>query len=305
MMGSAAETPHESASPVAAGSSFLRAAEPRDIMKPFDPLLFMNISTVSGFYYKELMKNDSSYGPAHWKTTNIITIRDRASFDELYETVEEQCVELDLTASVATIRKMRAVLEKNGSKYGELFSFGDELYGRIHDEMKTRQFLALSMEESARFINPKLSWKEVVVQFPSATVDIEEATRCIALSRATAGVFHMMRSMEIAIRATARCLGIADPVKPAERNWGVILQTLKNSIDAHNQGNPTWTIADDGHFFEDAYASFDAVRNAWRNPTMHVERTYTEDDAEDVWRAVRALTRKLASRCDENGDPRA
>jgi hypothetical protein len=33
-------------------------------------------------------------------------------------------------------------------------------------------------------------------------------------------------------------------------------------------------------FFEIAYASLDAVRVAWRNPTTHVENKYTDDEAE-------------------------
>jgi hypothetical protein len=134
--------------------------------------------------------------------------------------------------------------------------------------------------------------------------DIEEGTKCLALNRATAYVFHLMRCMEIALRAVARCLGIPNPTRPAERNWGAIIRELKTAIDARNAG-ATWTNADDRQFFEDAYVSIDSVRNAWRNATMRVERTYTEEDAEDVWRAVRTLMRKLASRLDENGDPKA
>jgi hypothetical protein len=101
-----------------------------------------------------------------------------------------------------------------------------------------------------------------------------------------------MRVMEIGIRTAARCLGIPDPTKPADRNWGNILRAIKANLDAHGGQSPTkmWTTASD---------------KAWRNPTMHVEIKYTNDEAEHVFVAVRDFTMKLASRCDENGDPKA
>jgi hypothetical protein len=38
---------------------------------------------------------------------------------------------------------------------------------------------------------------------------------------------------------------------------------------------------------------------------MHVENKYTTDEAEHIFGAVRGFMTKLASRCDENGDPKA
>jgi hypothetical protein len=57
--------------------------------------------------------------------------------------------------------------------------------------------------------------------------------------------------------------------------------------------------------FEALYASLDAVKNPWRNATMHVENKYTDDEAEHIFVAVKGVMMKLASRCDENGDPKA
>jgi len=47
------------------------------------------------------------------------------------------------------------------------------------------------------------------------------------------------------------------------------------------------------------------VRNAWRNVTMYIENKYTEEEADHIYRAVRAFIRKLASRFDEDGNPPA
>jgi hypothetical protein len=38
---------------------------------------------------------------------------------------------------------------------------------------------------------------------------------------------------------------------------------------------------------------------------MHVEKKYTEDEAQHIFVAVRGFMMGVASRCDENGDPKA
>ncbi len=148
---------------------------------------------------------------------------------------------------------------------------------------------------------------EVEKAFPAAAFEIEEAGKCLALSRSTASVFHLMRVIEVALRAVAKCLSIPDPLKEAERNWGVVLKKIKDEMDARAKaGNATqWASQKDKQFFGEVYGSLDAVRVAWRNSTMHVENKYTEDEAEHIWVATKGLMRKLAGRCDELGQPLA
>src|SRR3954452_1641436 len=78
---------------------------------------------------------------------------------------------------------------------------------------------------------------------PSTVYEIDEAGKCHALGRSTACVFHLMRSLEIGVRATARCLGIPDPSRPAERNWGNILRSVKDEISRRTSGR-AWRSGD-------------------------------------------------------------
>jgi hypothetical protein len=184
----------------------------------------------------------------------------------------------------------------------------DDLSQRMQDECSLHKFIALSIQDAAYiFPTQPLFGNDVELKYPSAAFEIDEAGKCYGLSRPTASVFHLMRVMEIGIRAVSRCLGIPDPVRPADRNWGNILKAIKNDLDAHGGQSPTknWNNPTDRQFFEGAYASLDAVRVAWRNTTMHVENKYTADEAEHIYIAVRGFVRQLASRCDENGDPKA
>ena len=173
-------------------------------------------------------------------------------------------------------------------------------------ELSTVTLLHLNAKEKSYF-EPEtaLFGNDVATKFPSeAAFEIDEAAKCLALGRSTASVFHLMRTMEIGVRATARCLGVPDPVKGTDRNWMTILRAIKAGIDT-KWPNATARMVADATLFESLHASLDAVRNPWRNATMHVESKYTDDEAEHIFIAVKGFMKKLASRCDEEGNPRA
>lgn len=137
--------------------------------------------------------------------------------------------------------------------------------------------------------------------FSESTYEIDEASKCIALNRTTAAVFHLMRIMELGIKAISRCLGIPDPSKPTEKNWGLMLNKIKTAIDLKNGK----LSEDDQVFFKDAYASLDAVKNAWRNSTMHIENKYTDEEAEHIFIVVKEFMKKVSLRMDQDGNPQA
>lgn len=53
-------------------------------------------------------------------------------------------------------------------------------------------------------------------------------------------------------------------------------------------------------FFRDVSGDLQITKIAWRNPTMHIVRTYNQDEAEDIFRAVRGFMVRLAS--DPSGE---
>jgi hypothetical protein len=75
-----------------------------------------------------------------------------------------------------------------------------ELRSRIKDELEDGYFLHLSGEEALFYeaVDPAFG---AVVQskFPSASFEIDEASKCLALGRDTAVVFHLMRTMKIEV----------------------------------------------------------------------------------------------------------
>lgn len=193
--------------------------------------------------------------------------------------------------------------------WGDIKKRLEEIRNTLKRELSFVTFIVLDPKEQSYFEpqEPHFSLDVALKFLSTAEFEIDEAAKCLALRRSTAAVFHLMRVMEFGIRAAARCLQIPDPVRAADRNWGNVLRAIKTDLDGHVGPSPTkvWTVPGDKEFFESAYVSLDAVRVAWRNTTTHVEKKYTDDEAQHIFVAVRGFMIKLASRCDENGDPKA
>jgi hypothetical protein len=192
------------------------------------------------------------------------------------------------------------------AKWGTAKDAFKEITNTLRRELSLTTILVIEQNQQ-RYFAPRepLFGTEFADYFKADGVyELDEAAKRLALGRPTASVFHLMRLLEVGIRATSRCLQIPDPVKPAERNWAIILKAIWNEIE---QRWPTAAdrMTGDGQLFEALYASLDAVKNPWRNECMHVEGKYTDDEAEHIFVAVRGFMKKLASRCGEDGLPLA
>jgi hypothetical protein len=240
------------------------------------------------------------FGPTHLEDKILLEV---LSIDA--RKLEQLCETLGARTSAAGVRRLIELFSIGRVSHSSLIQIYDEINSRLKDELALAQVFVVE-QEKVQYIAPSkpLFGPAMESNFPSAMFEIDEAAKCLAFGRSTACVFHLMRVMEIAILAIARCLQIPDPVKPSQRNWGEMLKRIRTGIDTR------WpTTADrmsgDGALFESLQASLDAVRNPWRNSTMHVENKYTEEEAEHIFAAVRGFARQLAARCDEKGLPLA
>jgi hypothetical protein len=218
--------------------------------------------------------------------------------NEILSGLEGEFTALELRASLATIQKLKQFASKDTCTYGEYRSLLQELEGRLSDEASATFFYSLSTTEAEQYNNPRKSWDSVLAQFPSAVIDIEESSKCLACGRHTASVFHLMRVMEIGLRALAKTLNDPglDPKK--NPNWGDVLRKCTDELaKPPSKRSPEW--AADETFFSQASATLMAVKNAWRNPTMHVEINYDEDQALEVWASVKGFMRHLATKLRE------
>jgi len=203
---------------------------------------------------------------------------------------------LGLTYSIlATQRIIQKLSEDTPILRKDIVNLNNELHHILVDEMKYRKFLCIEPDKSL-FLNEKnLFGSEVSNAFPSAIVDIEEAGKCLAFERWTAAVFHLMRVMEVGLRVLGNTLKLHESTN---RNWETILKKCDEELKKPLANrSPIWRS--DDQFFASATAMLRSVKDAWRNPTMHIEKVYTEEQVESIWNAIKGFMRHLATKIKE------
>ena len=180
----------------------------------------------------------------------------------------------------------------------------NDIESRFADHVEDVRMFALAAGEEMFLQTADLLMElpDFPTRFPNASFEVEEASKCIAMGRHTASVFHAMRMLELGIRALAKRLNIPDPTRPAERNWKFILGKIQARIDE------LWPPSSrqpksEGAQFEALHATLDAVRNPWRNATMHVETIYAPHEALHILRCSAYFMRSLNDLSDEDGRP--
>jgi hypothetical protein len=163
---------------------------------------------------------------------------------------------------------------------------------RVDDELEGREFFALESRYKNYFQKDKLFGEDVFNSLPSANDDIYEAGTCIALGRATACVMHLMRAVEVGLNVLAKELKL-----PIRHDWGKHLKDIDDELSKRYKASGSRTP--DELFFAEAAAQIGHIKTAWRNPTVHADRSYTEERAEEILIAVRSLLRHLATKLHE------
>jgi hypothetical protein len=240
------------------------------------------------------------------KKTDKVEKEIKQVFGEILTIVHDSIVDMGMPVSAMAVSELRADLEKEiNNSFEEVQHRLDEIDNTIRREISRTKIFVIS-DDRIKYIEPDaaLFGPDVDLKFPQTASDIEESGSCLSLGRSTACVFHLMRVMEVGLRALHECLGLPDPTG-ADRNWGRMLDAMKKEMEKRAQnGNAGWKKGDKQLFVE-LHGSLDAVRSAWRNQTMHIERRYDDEEAEHAFLMVKQFTKKLASRCDENGEPKA
>lgn len=218
------------------------------------------------------------------------------SLDIIYK----ECVSMGLTASAASASQLRESIEKN-QHAPTVAGISRHLQGRLEDELKAALFFHLTPDRARMYNVDEAFGPEVSDAFPSASYDLREAGNCYALSRYTACVFHLMRVLECGLQAVSRATDITDP-RP---NWDPVVKRLDKLLKMdtdHLKKNPTDRVAevhDNRDFYAGVSSHFHAIKLAWRNRVMHIERSYSEEDAKEIMNASKGLMRQLATRLHE------
>jgi HEPN domain-containing protein len=221
--------------------------------------------------------------------------------------IEAYLADLKLKKSLKLAKRMRAEFEdeaRTGREFADRMKVLDESVRFDLDEII---FLYIPEHRADFYNNHKLFGDQVATNFSDANYDIEEAGKSLALDRYTACVMHLMRSLEVALHAVGIMVGLPDTIIEANNSWERLLRKINDQITNNDKSMPAanwlvrgqWTAK--RQFLVDVHAHLSSVKNAWRNPSMHLEKKYTEREAERIFRAVKDFMEHLATHLDEKG----
>ena len=221
-------------------------------------------------------------------------------WDKEVQLLKEQLDELGLRVSAKMAHRVHIGLTHVNRESPDgwammIKKYCEELRARVADELEGKAIYFVSDRVDLLSDEP-LFGDEVDGAFPSAQYDIAEAGRCLALSRSTACVGHLMRALEVVLASLANALGLSLTTD----NWNTILNDIEKEIRSRTKAThgPAWKDRDEP-FFAGAATHFRLVKNAWRNHAAHGRVKYTEQEAEDIYGSVRAFMRHLSERLSE------
>lgn len=211
--------------------------------------------------------------------------------------VRADCEHIGLKVAAVQLAEVVRDLSE-GVSWKDLGLASRELGETIRRELMAQSFFRVPSDRKHLFDAEAPFGCEVGERFPSAEEDIRQAGNCLATGCATAAVFHLERAAEFGVKALWKGLGKALANKGI--SWDEILLDLE-----HEQNKP----ASDRLPFWRTYPSLcsesisavKAIKNVWRDQTLHIERTYSDSQAMRVFTAVKHFLQTLAAVLDESG----
>jgi hypothetical protein len=164
-----------------------------------------------------------------------------------------------------------------------------EMRSRLKDELES-SFLFSLQPELAKYYTTAREYfgDEVMTALTEENRDeLEEALRCLALSRASASVYHLMRVIEEVVHALGQKL-TATVVDSSGKylNWGIILANMEGKLSKLPDHNEQREWSEIKSFLY-------SLNIALRTPTMHPKRHYTLEQAVEIMEASKAFIRRL------------
>ncbi len=216
--------------------------------------------------------------------------------------LHEHCEHLPMTAKaimnlVVTIRSPKMLAKWTQTEMTLLQSIA-EIQGRLEDELSLSLFFLLPIERKKYFDKPLEGWQEVIARFPRAAADVEEMSKCFALSRYTACVFHSVSAIEAGLLDLGKFLGVTDP----QSGWTAITKELERIVVKTKYGDRSPLHQQHYAFLEQMYGVAESLKSAWRNKVSHTQgkpilmtNDFSPDVAEEIMMASRSFMRRLAT----------
>lgn len=233
----------------------------------------------------------------------------KAFSKEAFEDLVKE-IRIDLVSLVSILTKLHLVESANFAKRAiakidqkvtveELHFILEHLREIIHSEGASRYVYHLDPQKAqVTFLTGENPWSAILARFPKIGPDVNSAVRCYALDQNTACVFHLMRVMEFGVQEFAKHLKVSliskNTKKFHELTWHQILDALNPKLRSMLPN--TKAKKEKFEMLCAIQAQLYSVKDAWRNPTMHPQRSrYGDRETSELINLVQAFLSRLAS----------
>jgi hypothetical protein len=164
---------------------------------------------------------------------------------------------------------------------------------RLIDELNQCIVLLVRKEDAPLFVGDRDHFgAAVAARFPKATPDIAEAGRCLAASRWTACVVHLMRALEFVLKSIR-----ANTKAKNAHDWGGLIKGINMALASRAaSAGPQASSAQRARarFYKEAIERFDRIRDVRRNPASHAGKTFKEHEARAIYASTKDFMAYLA-----------
>jgi hypothetical protein len=170
----------------------------------------------------------------------------------------------------------------------------EQLGSVIQSELEDRVFVHIPSDQAKYFGRGAAFGEAVNDRFPSTAFDINEAGNCIAFGRPTACVFHLMRVLEVGLKAFSFRWGI-----PYAPSWESYLKQINKLLAMDWKDKPD-DFKQNEVFIRGVAGDILTIKHSWRNPTIHsVSSVYTPEEASKIFDTTMSLMSALAAHLKE------
>jgi hypothetical protein len=211
------------------------------------------------------------------------------------------CNLLEMEKSKAVIEHFLMILNVTNStpNFSVIVSHLGQIVNSLWLELFARKFLFIQQNKVRFFEQEKLFGDKVYAAFPSASFEIREAGSCIAADLNTAGVFHLMRAVEIGLRSLAIHLKAVKKSEIEHLQWSTIIEQIESKIRPFKTMPKSKKKSAALEFYHGVMGEFYAFKDVWRNNVMHTKRNYNAHDALAVYSHVESFMQRLAENISE------
>ena len=167
--------------------------------------------------------------------------------------------------------------------YGRLGQDGAILESHLYHELSDRRFFVIEGRHRELFEARDLFGEIVSGGYPSASLDIAEAGRCLALDRFPACLFHLMRVGEKALRVIALELSVPLASIKKGRSWGGVIYDVNEKLAAMDDAAPKKLRLREPMYF------LTEVKDLWRDKGIHPVEDFSPERTERVYNSIRSL----------------